>query len=179
MTAITAQTTSDFKAFVLSSARGRMADMSDADFISFLNEALVNKYSELVRMVPSVYSKKTTLTVSNSYTATLPTDYKQTQLPQLFQDANSEHWIALYPSELFTCEGGENRFYSQTNDTFGLRYTARESQYSSGETVAETLDAQAKHMLLEEIKGLYFDAIEEGEPSGASQNARGKANDLS
>lgn len=178
MTALTAQTTSEFLTFIQNSARGRMADMSDTDFISFLNEALVLKYEELSRIVPSVYSKKTPITVSNAYTATLPSDYKQGQVPALYTEENIEAWGALYPQVLYEVEAGVIRFYDETNDTFYLRYTANESYYASGDTVAETIDSQARHMLMEAIKSLYFDAVEEGEPSGASQNAKQKANDL-
>ena len=172
-------TVNALQAFVLASAVGRMVEMSAATFLNFLNQALVNTYEELKVLVPSVYSAKTTLSVSG-YTVALPSDYKFGQTPELYTEENVEEEAGLYPSNLYDIKAGVLRFRSSMTDTFYLRYEKAESQYSaSGNTVEETVDIQAKHRLVEEIKALYYETQADGESINASQNALIKSNRLS
>lgn len=171
----TTLSTSEFLTFVQASAFGRMADMASADFVSYLNQAIVNRYPDMKRLVPSAYSEKVTISASG-YTASLPNDYKQSQTPQLYTDENSEHWSALLDTDLYTVESGELRFYNSQTETYWMRYSKEEGQYVAGDTVLETKDPQAKHILAEEIRALYFSATSEGESTDAEQNSLSKSN---
>lgn len=174
-----ALTVAQFQTQVQTSAVGRMADMNSAQFLNFLNQALANKYSELVKLIPGTYRSKTTLSVSG-YTVSLPTDYKRGQVTELYTDENSEDEQALMPSTLYTEEAGVLRFNNSQSDSYYLRYTLNESQYSSADdAVPETADIQARLMLQEEIKALYYEAQADGESTGSSQNALSKSNRLS
>jgi hypothetical protein len=168
-------TTTQFLSQVQTSAFGRMSDMTESFFVNLLNQAIVNRYADLKRLVPSAYSAKTTITPSG-YTATLPSDYKQSQTPQLYTDANSEHWSALLNTDAYTVEAGELRFFNEQTETYWLRYSKKENQYSAGDTIAETADPQATHILSEEIKALYDSSVNQGEATDAEQNALSKSN---
>lgn len=176
MTAITAKTVSEFMTFVQNTSPGRMEEMTSPEFISYLNQALVNRYAEIRRLVPSLYQGKATLSVGG-FSVSLPTDYKHGQTCYLFQDANNESIDSLYPTTLYYTEGDSIKFNDSTTNTFYLKYYKNESYYSgSGESVAETKDSQAMHLLSEEIKALFFDAQFDNESNNASANSLNKAN---
>jgi hypothetical protein len=170
-------TTSQFRDFVITQTAGRLSDMPESQFVVYLNQAVVNRYQELKRICPNVYSKKTTI-VANGQTATLPTDFKLDQ-ELILMEGVSERWESIIPTDWAWLEAGEIRFAGTTNQSYTLRYSKKESQYVSGDIVEETSDAQAKHLLAEEIKALYYEAFNEGRAVDSSVNALTKSNRIS
>ena len=175
MTVLSALTTSQFMTVVQNSAAGRMADMTAPQFISYLNDAIVNRYSELKTLIPTIYRKKSTISASG-YTASLPSDFKQGQTLQLYSHPDSESWEYLVPSDEAWVEAGVIRFSGSVSETYYLRYNANESYYSAGNEISETIDSQARLLLQEEIKALYFSAINEGVQTDSSANSLNKSN---
>ena len=171
-------TTSQFRDFVVSQTANRMSDITESEFVAYLNQALINRYDEMVRLVPQHYSKKTSITASG-YTASLPSDFKKDQTLELYDSENYEGWEALVPDDYAYLEAGVIRFGGNVSDTYYLRYVKDESEYVSGDSVLETDDKQAKQILAEEIKALYYEAFNEGRATDNSVNALNKATRIS
>jgi len=169
-------TVQEFQSFIQKSAFGSMQDMSPDDFISYLNQAILNTYEKLTYYAPKVYSAKATISV-NGFTADLPDDYNQEQEAELYYDENVEVSGTMLPDELFSVIAGELRFTNkQSGKTYYLRYTKEPNEYAtSSEVVEETVSVRTKNVLLNEVKALYFDAVNEEAPTDAAENVAAKS----
>jgi len=179
-TSLTVLTTAQFRTLVLNSTKGLLADIDSSDFISYLNQALANKYESLIVDVPSVYRGEATLTfTTSSFTIDLPDDAKLDRTILIYDD---ENFIApTLPRQIVKTEGELLRFVTEqpSGQQYFIKYDKRESFYADGDDIAEIKDSRVFHYLSEEIKSLAIEALEEGEPTAASQNALAKSNAIS
>lgn len=183
----TAQTITAFKTFVIETeTSGIMANITDSQFVTLLNQSLVNRYQELKTDAPVEYFKTATLTfATEGFEIALPTDIDPTNTTsfQLFDNAQRIGG-SLLDRALWRRQGGNIRFNFSNNvgKQYFLEYAKEPGLYDSAspsDLVDETANLRSKNYLGYEIRKLFFDGLRNSEAAAAGQNQLVNANRIS
>jgi len=180
-------TVDDFFTELDNLTNGKFSNISNARRLQYLNEAFVNRYSEMVNFAPSVYNLKSVLQfLAQSYVVDLPSDMEVDQITADY----AIHWDNSYsPSTMiggknivFWLDGRQLRFEipQSVNQVYYLAYTKEASQYSSpGDAILETTSPRAKAILRREVESIRDSDAHQGMISPQSAAANAKANNIS
>lgn len=182
----TSLTVSAFYTELDNSTNSKFSGVSNARKLAYLNMALINRYQELINLVPSVYDKQSSLTfASTGYTVALPTDMNADEVDtdyHVFHDTNySPENVRGGKNVEFWIEGGNLRFNYQHNsgDIEYISYTKEPSNYTAvTDTLSETASLKAKQILKYEVEAIRDSDKAQGQATASYQNAQIKANNL-
>ena len=164
---------------------GIISDITDDQFVVLLNQALIQKQSELKKDVPAVFQKTTTLALNGGYELNLPTDIDPdlTKTFNLFWDENRSR-ATIISRNYYRRFGDVIRFdWAQSNNkTIAIEYQAVSNMYDSATMTApvlETANPRASLYLRHEIRSLFYNSLQQNENSSAGANYGQMANRIS
>jgi len=180
-------TVTELKALTLSEdLTGIISDITDAQFVALLNQALILKQTEIKKDVPAAFEKTTTLTMGGGgYELSLPADIDPdaTKNSMLFWDTTRPRF-SIVSRGVYRRFGNVLRFdWMQTvGKQFGFEYRSYINTYSDasmGTSVAETEHPRSSLYIRHEIRKLFYDALQQNEQSSAGINYGSMSNRLS
>lgn len=185
----TAPTLSSYKSEVIAGdVSGLIDNITDAQFVSLLNQALINKHEEIVRDCPSVGRGSSTLTFSsNSYSISLPSsvDPDETKEVTVFSESSRSE-ASIIPKYGFCRRFSGSLFFENeqpSGTSYYIEYTKEPNEYAltglESQTFSEGINRRTKKYIAYEIRKLYYDGLQNNEPSSAGNKLRGDSNDIS
>lgn len=169
---------SDAKKEVIALCDGSLEDMTDPQFIRFVNRAIVNIFPEITARCADVYELETTLTFATAgVNVALPSDIDPNENRSMFYLFDDSDFTDMCPGygTFFWRRGSTLRFAAakESGDEVYIQYTKKPNRYTKISEVFE--EEGALEEIASEVQALYYAGIDENEPNASATNALAQA----